>query len=60
MSRMYAYIVHCTHRRWIGKPDPSGFGKFTFATDDLGAWRARCALTGVRIDKVESTTGGAT
>ena len=48
----YLFTIHCTHRQWIGKPDPSGFGKFTYSTDDLEGWRERCAKTGVRINRV--------
>jgi len=52
MTDSYKYEVHCTHRQWIRKPDPNGFGKFVFHTNDLAAWRARCEKTGVRIDRV--------
>lgn len=54
---LYTFTVHCTHRQWIGKPDPSGFGKFTYSTNDLEDWRERCAKTGVRIDKVVTNEG---
>jgi len=31
----YRYTLHCVFNGWIGKPDPSGFGRFTFSTDDI-------------------------
>lgn len=28
------YRIHAQYRQWIGKPDPSGFGKFYVYSDD--------------------------
>lgn len=28
------YRIHCLYKNWIGKPDPSGFGKFYVYSDD--------------------------
>jgi hypothetical protein len=56
IMKTYKFTVFCTHRQWIRKSDPSGFGKFTYSTDDLLAWKARCEKTGVRIDKIQENT----
>ena len=31
---MPTYRLVCRYRTWIGKPDPSGFGRFTVASSD--------------------------
>jgi hypothetical protein len=48
----YKYRVFCTHKAYRRRRDPHG--KFTFDTNDLDAWKARCLITGVRIDRVET------
>ena len=49
------FRVHCTHRQWVRKPDPAGFGRFTYTTKskkDLDAFLLRCEHNGVRVDAV--------
>ena len=59
-SPTYKYEVHCTHFHWIRKPDPLGYGKFVFHTNNLEEWKARCAKTGVRVDRVITRPEGQT
>jgi hypothetical protein len=42
-GKKYTYAIDCIHRQWIGKPDPAGFGRYTFHTNDPEAYRARLA-----------------
>lgn len=46
------YTLVCRYRRWVGKPDPSGFSVFTVSSADkawLDAEARRLAASGHRV-----------
>jgi len=50
------YRICYTHKAWVGKPDPSGFGRATLSSKDpswIHEQASKLKLKGCRVHRIE-------